>query len=416
MASFREVFVLNKRKNIVDVISLYLVALVNLVIPLFFMPYISKSIGLAKFGEFAVYASVIQYLIILIDFGATTPLVNHLVKSENINKASEILFSVIGFRLFVTLFVALISIFVFFYFSLEIGIYIAIVLILFGVAVNPYPLFQAHSLLPKFALINVVWRVVFSLWIYCSLNEDSSISMIIWFQFMPIAFASVSALIYLKWKGLMVLRPCSFNIKRHDLLFSESMSFLTGSFFSSGYTISLPIIIQIFFGSTATGVYGLLDRIVQPVKQIFNPLINVIYPKVCVAFSESFKKGMQMSCKGGIFIGAIALAGLLVGWLFSGYISVLLFNSIEYKSYITLISINMFFVYLSQVAVFLFITPMGASRFLKYIYFVLFLLFILCCLASVYMNKLIYIYWTLAMIELCGFTLLLLIIRNSIKR
>lgn len=415
MISLRKTFVFSNKKDVLDVISLYLVALVNLFMPLFFMPYFSRVVGLDKFGDFAVYASVTQYLMILVDFGSTTPLVNQIIKSGCVKKASDALFSVVVFRLIVTMVVAFIFLFLVCFFSFKIDVFVTIMFILFGVAINPYSLFQAHSLLPKFALINVAWRVLISILIYNLLNEKSSVSMLLSFQFMSISFASISAIIYLKYKGFLVLRPISLNTKKYDVLFSESISFLTGSFFSSGYTISLPIIIQMFFGSAAAGVYGLFDRLIQPVKQIFNPIINVLYPKVCLAFSENYQKGLRVSCMHSFIIGSGAFIGLLIGLMLSEQISIFLFNLPEYGKYVRLIVINIFFVYLSQAVLFFFVTPMGVSRLLKYIYLALFFLFVSCSVIAVYTNEVIYIYLTLVIVELCGFCLLSFVVMKRYK-
>ena len=60
---------LTKRKDLVDTLYLMMLQGINQLLPIFVMPYLMIKLGATGYGYVGFALSVIQYLIIIVDFG-----------------------------------------------------------------------------------------------------------------------------------------------------------------------------------------------------------------------------------------------------------------------------------------------------------------------------------------------------------
>ena len=176
------------------------------------------------------------------------------------------------------------------------------------------------------------------------------------------------------------------------------------------------LIISYFFGGYAAGVFGIIDRVVQPIKQIIMPIVNIIYPKVCSILTIDRDRAIHLSVKSSIFITVLCALFLLFNLTFIEHIVHYVFKGSVEAKYLYPMIFNIFCVYISQVFVFLFIVPLGKGGFLKNIYAGMLVFFLMAISVSIYFKSLVLVYWVLASVELLGMLLLFYISYFSIKK
>lgn len=388
-----------KNKLVKDSVFLYGLAAANLLLPIMFIPYASSKLGIERFGMFAVFASFLQYGLLVVEFGTTTPLVRYLPSANDL----KTYWSVIAFRVLLALFVFCTEsvFFCFFYTEFDFVCLIISFFSLIGIALNPISIFQSRNMLPIFSGITFAVRFAITLSAFFLLKYIDKIWVVLYFQFFSSFVVSVVSLYFLSFKdGLNFTFNLSFF--KNKQLKSESISFFMGTVFCSGYTIAIPLIINAFFGGYLAGVYGIIDRVVQPIKQIMMPLINVLYPRICVFVSENKNTAINFSLKYSLFLCIGCSIGLVFCCFFSNYISIYIFKGLVDEVFLYPTIFNVFFVYLSQVLLFLFVVPYGKSVLLKKIYAFMLFVFFVCMLFSVFVKNIMVLYWSLALVEFIG--------------
>jgi Membrane protein involved in the export of O-antigen and teichoic acid len=398
-----------------DVVALYALSVVNLLIPVLFFPYISSVVGLKQFGIFVVISSLYQYGSLVVEFGTTAPMVRLFSMVDNGDLSSDF-WGLILFRLLLAVIMLLVlAVIYFFYFNGN--EYLVVVfgsLSLIGTAINPLSIFQARNKLPISSSVTVFVRLlVLGLTMYL-LTEVKTLSILFFYQCMPIFIISlILFFMAINYKYIMVCSPRSFI--KNKLLFNEAASFTLGAFFSSGYTLTIPIIINAYFGDYYAGMYGVIDRVVQPIKQILMPLINVFYPKVCTLVSLNKKEAVSFILKTIGFISSGCFLVVVVGLCFNKLISFYIFRGGVGVEYIIPFWINILFVYWSQLLLFLYVIPYGKIIILKKIYLFMFLMFVIFAFFSVYLGAILFFYWGLSAVEGVGCLLFCFLFLSDIK-
>lgn len=404
----------NIKKNTIfkSVLSLYSISMINLLLPVVFIPFITSKIGVSEFGYFVISAAIFQYGTIIVEFGTTSPLVRRLSSEFN----NELLIFIMKFRLLLAL-IVLSIIYIYMYcenYSISIYSFIVGALGVFGVALNPIAIFQAKDLLPFFTFFTFITRIIITLIIVILVfyTGKSNVCMLMIFQFLYLFVVSVILNIWCIKKKIFNF---NLNVKFNDsLILKESTSFLISTLFSSAYTLATPIILNNYFSQYAAGIYGVVDRVCQPLKQALMPMINVIYPKICGCHDGS--KKIKLSIYSSVILSAISCMFLMITLLSIDNITVFIFKNFVASKYIYPLLLNVVFVFLSQIVIFVYIIPFGLERWLKYIYACMFLFFFASMHFSIKTDNLLFVFWSVAYVELLGFILLSILGANVFWR
>lgn len=395
-----------------DVVSMYGVAAANLLLPILFVPYASSKVGIENFGVFAVLAAFFQYGIMFVEFGTTSPLVRLLASNANISIFWDVV--LVRFCLFIVALVLIVFTSVFFLGYTDKFTFIIGSASLLGTVFNPIAIYQAKGRLPYFSFITFVSRVLVTLLAFVLLQYRKDLWIVFTFQFLPVFVVSLFSIFFIFKKEKIEFRLGSDFFKNKELS-RDSISIFMGTVFSSGYTVAIPFIINSFFGSYAAGIFGIIDRVAQPIRQIIMPVVNIIYPKVCSMLLVDSHKAIYFSIKFSALLGALSFFFLIMNLIFVDSIYSYIFKGVVNKQYIYPILFNVFFIYVSQILIFLFVIPLGRGGVLKKVYVWMLVFFLMIISISVYFNSLIFTYWTFAAVEFLGMVLLLLISISVLK-
>ncbi|WP_321409612.1 oligosaccharide flippase family protein [Tolumonas auensis] len=396
-----------------DVVSMYGVAAANLLLPIFFIPYASSKVGIENFGTFAVLAAFFQYGIMFVEFGTTSPLVRLLASNAAISIFWDAV--TVRFYLFIIALAAIVFIAVFLLNYNDVLVFIIGAASLLGTVFNPMAIYQAKGKLPHFSLITFVSRVIVTLFATALLQFKQDLWIVFAFQFLPVFIVSIISVVFLVKRNELRVKFQSGFFKNKELS-RDSISFFMGTVFSSGYTVAVPLIVNYFFGGYAAGVYGIVDRVTQPVKQIIMPIVNIIYPKVCAVRLIDRSEAIRFSVKTSLFLTGLCVLFISLALILIDYIVLYVFkNSVE-TQYLYPMAVNVFCVYISQILIFLFVVPSGRGNVLKIIYAWMLVFFMGSILFSIYIKSLVSVYWVLACVELLGMLLLFFISYYSVKK
>ena len=90
-------YFLTNRKDLVDTLYLMMLQGINQLLPIFVMPYLMIKLGATGYGYVGFALSVIQYLIIIVDFGFNLSATKHIamVKDDYVER-SRVFWNVIA--------------------------------------------------------------------------------------------------------------------------------------------------------------------------------------------------------------------------------------------------------------------------------------------------------------------------------
>ncbi len=401
-----------------NILSLYVVSLFNLVLPVVFYPYTTKVIGVQEFANFIVIAAYFQYATIFIEFGSSTPLVKYFTQNETQK------IHLYDFYLIRLVFAVVVSVLLFFILNMtgkcSQATYFIGLIGLIGVAINPISVFQAKGILHLNALLVFLIRLSITFYIIFMIYwlEKANIENLMAFQFLYVGFSSVILNVVLIRKKLILPKMPRINyslIKDETLkkLFSESFSFFISTIFTSSYTLVTPLILDKYFDHSITSAYGLIDRVSQPLKQILMPVLNVVYPKICMV--DTIKNRISMVHHFALGVICVLTVFMLISFFSWDVINLYVFKMQLSKFYIYCMIFNVYFVCLSQVALFVYVVPFNGVSVVKIIYMVMAVVFFLFVIKAIDSVNSFYIFYAMVLVEVIGFVCLLIHGLNMLK-
>src|SRR5690606_11219281 len=91
---------------------------------------------------------------------------------------------------------------------------------------------------------------------------------------------------------ISINKKIKFNFKDIEFIYMRkilkvSFDVFCGSALSVVYTTFVPILINISLGDKCVGVYILVEKILSLLKQMFMPIIQAFYAKICLLYSKN---------------------------------------------------------------------------------------------------------------------------------
>lgn len=299
-----------KKRLFDNIFSLFILQGANYVLPLLTIPYLVRTIGIEYFGLLAFATATIGYFTLITDYGfnlsATRQISIHRDSNEQIN---EIFSSVINIKIIFTIFTFFIlCILVFFVekFKEHWEIYFLTFGIVIGQSLFPIWLFQGIEKMWIITFLNIIAKFLFVIFIFIFVKEKED-------YFLVPLFSSLSSIligvlsIYLSYKLLNIkLKITSLEAIKYQL--KEGWHIFTSTIYISLYTSSTIIILGLFTNNTIVGYFSAIEKIIQAIKGLYQPISQALYPLLSKKFNENKKAGENLLnvitkyCGGSILI------------------------------------------------------------------------------------------------------------------
>lgn len=365
---------LNSNKK--EIFSLYLVQFSSLVIPLLTFPYLINTLGIENFGKVGYAQTLILIFFFIIDFGFNLSGARVIsIRKENNDNFDDIYSTllIIKFLIFCILFV----IGNFFVNSLNLNesdklIWLIASLLSFGSVVTPNFLFNGLGINSILAFISLSCRLLFLIPLFLFVKEPNHYNLAILLQFIPNILIGLIALIYIRKKlgRHFSLKLFDKNIALAQL--REAFHNFSASGLTLGFTYAIPLLVKGFLGDAALGIYTVVDRLLNLLRQAYSPLIQAFYSKACVFYDRkdwnNYVKIIKYCFVMFFSIGSIALvSNYAVG---TKIIELFVKGDLDLSYYLNVGIITQIIVSVAMILVNLYIIPIGEGRFLKKVYFI----------------------------------------------
>lgn len=406
-------------------IHLYIIQFANYIVPLISLPYLTKVLTLSGMGKLGLAQSLFSIIQAFIDFGFTyTASRNVSINLDDEVEVRKIYTNVQFIRFSIFLSISLIGGCVLFFIDLNYEdkiLYFIAIISTFSVLLTPLWIFNGiskNSVISKF-LIVFKFITLILLFLLVHAPDDYISAFIILntsmcFLGFPIYFYLKRMKIYYDFKLL--------HISIINEYFMKGFNVFVGIGFSMSYTNFIPFFIKYFSSDYWVGVYIVVERLLFILRQMYIPIIQASYAKICVYVEKNLVLEYSNLIRNIslIFFGISFLA--LIANFFAGEIVIYyLLNNEQIAYQYTFISMLICFVVaISMILTYCYYLARDLGHFLKWIYCIAALIFytVLWSLAESNKVTLYYIYFNILFVEICIVLMqfgLLIIINNSKK-
>lgn len=287
----------NKNKVLIkNVTSLSVVQIANLVLPLISFPIISRILGPEKYGIINFAASFITYFNLLIDYGfnltATRRVAKEPLNEENRNIVFQEVLSAKIVLFTISVIIFLITLFTVTPLSKEKIVAVFSFLICISTVLTQNWLFQAMQNLNKIAILNLIGKVLFTIFILLVIRDPKDY---IWQPFITSIIAILISLISFIWAiKTYNLRFTFTKWKRLKTLLWKEKTIFFSTVVVSLYTTTNIVILGFIQSNKEVGIYTAAQRLIIIAMSIVNmPITQALYPFISRSFGESKAKGIE---------------------------------------------------------------------------------------------------------------------------
>lgn len=312
----RQVYNIPKNMRIVieNAISLLTIKGMEYLLAFITFPYLVRVLHVSNFGLLAFVTSIIQYFILITDYGFNLSGPRDIAQHNQLEKRAEVFSGIIGAKIVLLLIctvIFFIGIFVISKFVLiNIGLYLATYLLVIGNALFPIWFFQGIQKMRYITIVNIIARLISVTGIFIFVRSEDDIVIAALFQAMvPMVAAIASWFIIIKSYREMCVCPNICNIRTS---IKNGWTFFTSMIAINVYTASIVVILGIMTNTTIVGYYSAANRIIDSIKGLLNPIVQAIYPFISKMATESKRDTINILKK--IFWGMTG-SNLLVGIL-----------------------------------------------------------------------------------------------------
>ncbi|MBN8433051.1 oligosaccharide flippase family protein [Priestia flexa] len=251
----------------------------NFILPLLTFPYLAYTLGPEKFGTIMFAQALIQYFIIITDYGFSLSVPPIISKNRNNNnKISEVFNSVFTIKLLLMI-ISFICLTILIFLSSEFFDEWYIYLFTFGTVLGnvffPIWFFQGMENMRYITFLNLFSKLLIFISIFVFVENNSYYLVPIIYSISSIAIGIISLVIINKKFKVKFYIP---QINIIKMYFKESHQFFWSRASVSLYTNSNTFAIGLFLGKEAAGYYSLAEKIYYALLAVYNPLNDALYP------------------------------------------------------------------------------------------------------------------------------------------
>lgn len=259
---------------------LSLLQIAGYVFPLITMPYLARVIGVDGFGKIAFASAIIVWVQTVADWGFNYTATREVAKNrENIEIVSDIFSRVLWSRCFLMI-VSFLILFILTsiipQFRENANIIFVTFLMIPGHIMFPDWFFQAMEKMKYITILNLLSKLLFTILIFVFIKDEDDYILQPLFISMGFVLAGIIAMYYIlvKWK----IRLKKTSIKSIIRTIKSSTDIFLNNLLPNLYASFATILLGIFHGSTANGIYEAGTKFMYVAQQLLGSITRVFFP------------------------------------------------------------------------------------------------------------------------------------------
>jgi O-antigen/teichoic acid export membrane protein len=307
---------------------LYVVHFSNLLLPLATLPYLTRVLGPEQYGRLGFAQAVVQFLVLLTNFGFDPVSARQVAVGqadrEAVNDAYWVTLMTKSGLCAASLLILLALAWSFDSLRSDGPLLMICGIAVVASAITPNWLFQGYEKLSVFALATLVARILFLPLVFLLVRGSGDYLQAAALQALPPLIAG-AWLTHRAWKSAWIGRPVRPRPGVFRSMVSAAFDIFSGSTLTLVYTYGNVILLRVLGGNAEVGYYVAAEKLITPGKQIFSPLVQACFARVC----DQFSAGREEEARGLSKRLLLAIAGfgmitLVVGYFAAGMIHLLL--------------------------------------------------------------------------------------------
>ncbi|RYJ43915.1 oligosaccharide flippase family protein [Flavobacterium beibuense] len=294
----------------------------NLVTPLLVAPYLIYTCGEDGFGKISTSLAICFLLIVIIDYGSDIIGVKEVAinreNKENLEKIVSTVYITKVVLLLVVLFLTITIYLLVPYFREEKELYLLALPILIGQFINPTWVFQGLEYFKQITFLNIVSKLIYVAGVFYVIKKPADyIYANLWWG-LGMIIANTCAFLWLGKYFYISPYKTSFNDVKNHL--KDHFRFFASQAVLSQQMYAPVILIKIFMGDAAAGIYAVVERIIFVFRTYILLFFSYVFPKVCYLLETQTKQGLrfwkQFNISNFVFITLL----MAVLFVFSDYV------------------------------------------------------------------------------------------------
>lgn len=271
-----------KKTLIENTISIALTQIITYIMPLITLPYLSRVLGVEKFGLVFWAQACIQYFIMITDYGFNWSATREIaVNRENNGKVSEIFNSIMGVKLILILVCfLLLNLMILFIpkFHDEILLFYLTFFMVIGNAIYPIWYFQGIEHMKYVTFLKIVSQSIFLVLIFIFIKSPEDYLFVALLNSLGFMVAGIlSIIIAMRRFGLEIHIPKWSGVK-HE--FKHSFEYFTANIANTIYTNTNSFVLGLVATPIFVGYYVAAEKIFWAIHMLTSPVGTAIYPHI----------------------------------------------------------------------------------------------------------------------------------------
>lgn len=287
----------DKKVLLDNFISLSILNAANYIFPLITLPYLIRVLGPEKFGLIAFAQALIQYFVVLTDYGFNLSATRETsINREDKQKVSQIFSSVMTIKLFIFVlsFVALTLITVSFdKIKSDWQVYFLTFGIVIGNMLFPVWFFQGMEKMRYITFINIVSKSIFTISIFVFVKEVEDYILVPLMNSLGFIVAGILALLLALKKFDLQLKVPTFESIKVQL--KEGWHIFISTFVVTFYRVLPSVSLGIFFNFELVGYFKVGEQLVRALVCLLQPLTQSIFPFISRIMHQSTSRGIEFA-------------------------------------------------------------------------------------------------------------------------
>lgn len=269
-----------------NILQLCTVQLLNYIFPIIMTPYLLRIIGINGYGKVSVALAIVQFLLIISDYGFNFTATQKIaIKGKIENKLFStiylykvILAVIILFLLIITLFFQGVN-------SVNVYLFVGGFFIFFVTqSFIPMWLFRGLNKMIYISILTFLSKAITIILLFIFIRQKNDFFLIGLVYGIPSLIVMVISVIIIKKRYKISWSYVSWRDLKKELY--EGKDMFLSNIIGTLYTTLNPIILSIFSGTYATGVYSTCEKIIGAFNGISNAVSQAVYPIVCKVVTE----------------------------------------------------------------------------------------------------------------------------------
>lgn len=305
-----------KNKLMGNIVSLFTLKGAEYIISFLTLPYLLRVLGPEKYGAITFAQVIMNYGILLVDYGFNLTAPRDIAKSDK-GEVARHFAAIMGAKIVLLLPLLLFggALLAVFPSNLDTGLLFCVLPVLFGNVFFPIWYFQGIQQMKFITIFNLLARTASVILIFALVQTAEDYRLAAFLQAVtPLLAGSISLIVLWKQSRELFCLPLWQEIVSK---LKDGWDIFISTLFINLYTNSNVFILGILTNDTVVGYYSAANKLIEAVKGLLSPISNAIFPHVSVLFKESKPKAIAFLCKVLHVIGGSSLAISLLVFLFA---------------------------------------------------------------------------------------------------